>query len=115
MGEQAQGAGDDPRTEVLVAEDGGAIVCFRGSIDVTSGPTLRAKLLEVIETTAPPGRVCLDLSAVDFVDSVGLSALVATHEAAKAAGSCFELANVSASCRRVLEITRLDEVLVIRP
>jgi anti-sigma B factor antagonist len=58
------------------------------------------------------GRVVLDLSRVDFLDSSGLGALVALRQLLGAARP-MELAGLTPPVARVLRLTRMDTVFVI--
>lgn len=61
-----------------------------------------------------PGRVVLDLSAVTFLDSSGLGALVG---AMKLLGPerPLELAGLTPNVERVFRLTRMDSVFTIHP
>lgn len=105
-------AADDPGEAIEVVPDGDKIVVrVRGDIDAVAAPTLREALATVIDRV--PGMVRVDMAAVDFLDSVGISVLVASFNRAQDAGVDFELASVPPSSRRVLEITRLTDILTI--
>ena len=58
--------------------------------------------------------VVVDLTDLSFIDSVGLSVLVSAHQRGEADGIPLEIHSVPPACRRVFEITRLDEVLDLR-
>jgi len=88
-----------------------ATVTVRGDLDAVAAPGLREALADVIDRS--PVVVRIDMAGVDFLDSVGISVLVASFNQATDAGVAFELASVPASSRRVLEITRLTDVLTI--
>ncbi|MFP4327259.1 MAG: STAS domain-containing protein [Paracoccaceae bacterium] len=64
------------------------------------------------ETAETTGRVILDLSAVDFIDSSGLGAIVA---AMKQLGDQrkLELAGLTPGVERVFRLTRMDSVFPI--
>ena len=87
------------------------VVFVRGDLDATGAPALRAQLVATMESA--PRRVVLDLSGVDFVDSLGLSMLVAAHRRADELGIELHLAALSPATRRVLEITRLTDLFTI--
>ena len=91
--------------------DGSTVVFVRGDLDATGAPSLRAQLVATMESA--PHQVVLDLSGVDFVDSLGLSMLVAAHRRADELGIEFQLASPSPQSRRVLEITRLTDLFTI--
>lgn len=87
------------------------IVTVRGDVDAVSAPALRDALAAAID--GDPGTVRIDMAGVTFLDSVGISVLVASFNRAEDAGVAFELMSVPPSSRRVLEITRLTDVLTI--
>lgn len=88
-----------------------SVLHVRGDLDATGAPVLRARLVETMESDSR--RVVVDLSGVDFVDSLGLSMLVAAHRRAEELGIELHLASPSAASRRVLEITRLTDLFTI--
>ena len=63
-------------------------------------------------TRAP--RVAVDLSAVSYIDSSGIAALVEGFQNARGKGQPFELVSVSAPVLAVLKLARLDRVFQIR-
>lgn len=87
------------------------IVELHGEVDMTVAPALRGSLEALIGT----GNVdlVLDLAALDFIDSSGLSVLVAMHRVAVVAGGGIRLRSPRPSTRRVLETTRLADLLPI--
>jgi anti-sigma B factor antagonist len=89
--------------------DGLMVLDLRGRI--TLGPdteTVRAKLREVLDKGYK--RVILDLGGVGYIDSAGLSTLVACHISARKAGSEVKLLNLTKVVRDLLQITRLSTV-----
>lgn len=56
-------------------------------------------------------RILLDLTDVDFVDSSGLGAIVASSK--QASDHAFELAGLTETVAKVFRLTRLDSVFVI--
>lgn len=108
-------AGDgslDSQGAIDVVADGPLVtVRVRGDLDAFAAPALREALAEVIG--GGPEAVRIDMADVDFLDSVGISVLVVSYNLAQDAGVGFELSSVPASSRRVLEITRLTDVLTI--
>jgi anti-anti-sigma factor len=111
-GGDGDGTGGDESTTIDIVAAGELVtVIARGDIDAVAAPALRGALAEVIERG--PTTVRIDMAAVDFLDSVGISVLVASFNQATDAGVGFELMSVPPSSRRVLEITRLTDVLTI--
>lgn len=65
-------------------------------------------------THAGPARVVLDLSQVDFLDSSGLGALVASMKLL-APDQKLELAVLTPIVEKVFRLTRMDSVFTIHP
>lgn len=61
-----------------------------------------------------PARVVLDLEQVDFIDSSGLGAIVATMKLL-APDQKLELAALSENVDKVFRLTRMDSVFSIHP
>lgn len=61
------------------------------------------------ETAEGPDRVVLDLSAVDFVDSSGLGAIVAAMKQL-GQGRRLDLAGLNPAVEKVFRLTRMDTV-----
>lgn len=61
-----------------------------------------------------PERIVLDLTDVDFIDSSGLGAIVATKKMAATAHT-LELAGLSPTVDKVFRLTRMDRVFKIHP
>ncbi|GAA0317410.1 anti-sigma factor antagonist BldG [Actinoallomurus spadix] len=93
----------------VVRRDGdAAVVAIGGEIDVQTAGRLRADLLGLIEA----GHINLvaDFDAVRFCDAAGLGALVAVGNRLRDKGGTLRLARVRPAQRRILRITRLDEL-----
>jgi anti-anti-sigma factor len=71
---------------------------------MTTARPLREVLLEAVPHASGQG-VAVDLSAVTFMDSVGLAALVTGFKSARAAGLPFTVAAASPSAARLLRMT----------
>jgi anti-sigma B factor antagonist len=80
------------------------IVHVRGDLDMSNAAVLTEALTEAGAVGAP---VIADLTAVTFIDSSALSALVASARALSEAGNRLTLGPRSLVVERVLEITGL--------
>jgi len=81
-----------------------------GDIDFDTSPAMRKAILNEL------GRrraVTIDLSAVGYIDSSVVASLVEAYQKARQAGLGFVLTGVGERVRRVLELSRLDQVLPI--
>lgn len=81
-------------------------------LDASRAPALREELIRHVE--AGQDRIVLDLSAVDFMDSSGLGALVSCL---KRMGTRGTLAVVGAqgAVARLFALTRMDRVFALHP
>ncbi len=85
------------------------VIHVAGELDAQSGADLTTLLDDAFGRR--PATVVADMTELTFVDSVGLSVLVTAHHRGQTEGIPFEVHNVGPACRRVFEITQLDEVL----
>ena len=83
------------------------VLQLAGDIDVESSRTLRAHIVE--RFALPSARLVVDLTAVDFMDSSGLGALVSGWQLTREDGD-FRIAGANAVVRRVLSITGMEDV-----
>ncbi len=67
------------------------------------------------EVVAGRTRFVLDLSQLEFIDSSGLGALVWSHSRVAEAGGAMLLCGIGSRVRTLIALTRLDEVLSLRP
>lgn len=90
---------------------GETVVTAMGELDLATVELVRDELLPAVDR----GTVILDLAGVTFCDSSGLRMLVEAHRRAKARGTCLRLAALTTPVRRLLEITRADQVFAVFP
>jgi anti-sigma B factor antagonist len=86
-----------------------ALFSLRGSLDVATAPILRAALVESAEKDGHESIV--DLSALEFIDSTGLGALISAHKLALEHRGSVRLVVHEGQILRLLRITGLLEVL----
>ena len=89
--------------------DGALVVDVRGVLDAATVDALRDALLGTL-TAQRPARMVVDLTFVTFMDSLGIGALVAGHNAAREIGATFVLRNPSEFVHRQLRVTGLAEM-----
>ena len=94
--------------------DGAIVVEVRGSLDSATAGGLRAEVLDLLHRDRPRLMV-VDLTFVTFMDSMGISALVAGVQGARDIGTRFELRNPSEFVHRQLRITGLTELFGLPP
>jgi anti-sigma B factor antagonist len=91
------------------ATDGKVVVSVQGDVDLASSDELRRALDKALLISP---QVEIDLTGLTFIDSSGLSALVEAHRKARDAGGVLVLRNPTPMLSRLLDITRLDTLLV---
>ena len=95
------------------AADGVRILAAAGDVDHDSVTVLR----DAVEAAWEAGRtqIVLDLTAVAFCDSGGLSLFVEAHRRARVRGGWFRLAGPGRTVQYVLDATNLARYLSIHP
>jgi stage II sporulation protein AA (anti-sigma F factor antagonist) len=92
-----------------VDPDGVVVASLAGELDLDRADEVRDSL-----TVAAGATGCrylrLDLSALDFIDSYGLGALVSVRNAAAAQGVTFSLAEPSPPVRKAIAVTGLGDI-----
>jgi anti-anti-sigma factor len=94
----------------LSSVDGVATIGLAGELDLTTVPMLREHFVAVFADGHT--SLVLDARELDFLDSTGISVLVGARNRATTAGGEFKIVNASARIVKVLEIVRLDELLL---
>ena len=82
-----------------------------GRLDITTAWQFRLKLQGSITQDSP--NILVNLSEVNFIDSSGLTSLVAGMRDADKVGGSFRLCNVHPEARLVFEVTMMDSVFDI--
>lgn len=85
---------------------------LRGVLDVRGVATVRPLLHTSLDAT--DGDLVVDVSDLDALDATGLALLVATHRRATSQGRRLVLDEVRPPLARLLAVTRLNRVLVVR-
>jgi anti-sigma B factor antagonist len=92
--------------------DGGAVrVALHGELDFEHAYTFDAQLCAV--EAEHPDRVVLDLRGLTFLDSCGLSRLLAARRRARRARHRLVLVRGSAAVQRLFALTAVDEAFEI--
>jgi anti-sigma B factor antagonist len=84
-----------------------------GVFDATQGAKLRDDITLAVQTGCQV--VLVDLEQVSFIDSAGLSALVAALKVARAAGSKLYLCSLENQVKMLFELTSMNQVFRILP
>lgn len=96
---------------VSTTVDGIRVVTPAGELDHHTGDTLR-QALDASDTPRP--RVVVDLHQVTFMDSSGISILIAAHRALSEADGWLRLAAPRESVMRTLNIVGVDTLIDCR-
>lgn len=83
-----------------------------GEVDLSSAPLLRARIEELLHLGSR--RLVVDLQGVGFMDSSGLSVLVASMKRMAEAGGELAVACSNESILKVFTVTGLDRLFAIR-
>lgn len=86
-----------------------AVVKLDGRLNMVAAPRLKSAIEEVVERGGT--HVVVDLTAVSFMDSSGLGALIAALKKARQAQGDLRIAGVNEQVATVLKLTNLDRVL----
>ncbi len=86
------------------------VIHLAGEVDLSWSAEVRRAILDALRQHAAVG---VELSAVDYIDSSGIAALVEGFQKARTNGGRFALVAVSDAVRAVLELARLDRVFPI--
>lgn len=88
-----------------------AVVKVVGELDLATAPRLRDVLVELADQGAT--QVTVDLTEMDFIDSTGLSVLIAALKRLRESGGDLALRSPSAAAMKVFEITGVARVFTI--
>jgi anti-sigma B factor antagonist len=89
-------------------------VLVRGELDLQAAPRLRTALLEVTTQRDAP-QIEVDLSAVTFIDSTGVSVILQAWQRVNESGGRLVLCATSRPVARVLETAGLADLLTTSP
>ncbi len=98
----------------ILARDTPPQLALSGEIDIATAEDLRLAGARCAEAVPAGEPLEIDMSAVSFIDSSGLGALVAIRRLADAAGHATVLVGLSPSIERLLELTGLRDSFVTR-
>ncbi|GAB2756483.1 STAS domain-containing protein [Streptomyces bullii] len=105
-------AGPDRLSITSALIDGTTVVIVKGEVDHHTTAPLRQALTPPDGLTRP--RTVADLSGVTFMDSSGINALIAAHQAHGDQG-WLRLAGIQPSVQRVLQLVGVDTLIACYP
>lgn len=82
-----------------------------GNFQFQDNPKVRSLIGELEASSAK--SVALELSGVSQVDSAGLGMIVLINDAAKAGGKSLVLKGASGQVRKLLDISKFDQMMVV--
>lgn len=82
-------------------------------VDALIAPEVKAEFVTLFNKGTK--NLVIDMSAVKYVDSSGLSAFLLAHRMVKEAEGILVLATVSDHVMKLIKVTQLDQVLTILP
>jgi anti-sigma B factor antagonist len=81
-----------------------------GELDLSTAPSLRA-CIDTVDPNVP--LLTIDMGEIQFIDSTGLGLLAGTHHALTSGGRRLEIRSAHGHTRKLLEVTGLDQILVV--
>lgn len=99
--------------EIDYPKPGQVVVKPQGRVDADTAPEFKEQLKEIAQAGAE--SVVVDMQAVDFIDSSGLSALVSGLKALRQQGGALNLSQPQPQALTALRLTMLDRVFPIFP
>jgi anti-anti-sigma factor len=103
--------GTRPAARVLACSDSSAVIALSGEIDITTASRLHAFLRRYVRE----GHVdiTLELGQLRFIDSRGLSVLVAVQKQVNDQDGRLALHNPTPAVKNVLDLTGLSQVIEV--
>ena len=101
---------DNLTIDVSIEDAGVVVVCLAGEIDISNAETVRVAVAAAVEHNAiehDAALLVLDMGAVDFIDSSGVTVLLQSAKLVRA----FQIRRPSTAVRRIIEMTGLSEML----
>lgn len=94
-------------------ESGVTVLDLRGEIDVSCAPVLRAMMMDLLEHHS--GRLLVNLSDVVYIDSAGLSVLIAAYRQTQKTNGMLVLSSPRKPVQQVFEITGVASIFPLYP
>jgi anti-sigma B factor antagonist len=103
-----------PKLTLTVRPNGeGVVLSVGGEVDLATAPQLHAKLMDLLDV-GEASSVVVDLTPVGFMDSTGLTVLLAARQHASARGRSVQLVCPEGPVLRVIRLTGVEKVLPVR-
>lgn len=95
-----------------IERDGWAVVGIVGELDLAGVPAARAAITEAVRMHRPP-RVVIDLTGVEFIDSMGLGVVVGALKRVRGDGGELRVAVATERVSKVFALTGLDRLVTL--
>ncbi len=102
-----------PLTSEIRGSKNHALVILSGELDVSTAGRLYEELASL--TREGMIHVALDLRALEFIDSTGISVLIAEHKRTASAGGELLILTPHRNVRRVFEVSGLMDIFDVLP
>lgn len=102
-----------PLTTEIRGSKGHALVILSGELDVSTAGGLYEEFAAL--TREGVSHVALDLTDLEFIDSTGISVIIAEHKRTASAGGELIILTPHHNVRRVFEVAGLMDVLDVLP
>ena len=99
--------------EAITAGADCAVLRVRGEIDICTAPELREHVIKLVADGVR--HITADLRAVDFLDSTGLGALVASFKRLRDQDGSLTLVTAADRVLTILRLTGLNRVFTLHP
>lgn len=88
------------------------IVKPAGEIDIYTSPDFKEEVIKKYKENKT--NIIIDGSSLDYIDSTGLGALISIYKDIKKDENKIYLQNIKPNIRKLLDITDLDKIFVIK-
>lgn len=110
MNQESAPRGPLPRLEIQRSVDSRGIeLKLTGELDLETTPELDEQLQEL--NGGHPGRLLVDLSGVEFMDSTGLAAILRAQQSAVSKGHTLSLRRATGQVQRLFDLTGMTQRL----
>ena len=89
------------------------LVTVSGRVDHTNSDVFLADLSQHAEGVAEGGGLVVDLSALEFITSAGLRALLLAQRSVQASGAKLQVAGIGGVVKEVFRISKFDALLSV--
>ncbi len=81
---------------------------IRGSLDINTAPALGEEIDKIVANK--PGKVSVDLSTLDLIDSSGVAALVKLYKGVRGVGGAVSIVGARDQPLAIFKLLRMDKV-----